>query len=196
MKFGTDGVRGVAGVDLSAEFLRRLSEHARAAGCAGRIETLQGSMDALPFAPRSLDLIWSEGAIYNMGFAAGIDAWREFLRVGGVLAVSEITWLRPDPPAELAQHWSSEYPQIATASAKMALLERAGYDPLGYFVLPPTAWIENYYTPIEHRMAAFLARHPGRAEAVEIAAMERHEADLYRRYREWFGYGFYVARRR
>ncbi|MBE0566735.1 MAG: SAM-dependent methyltransferase, partial [Krumholzibacteria bacterium] len=26
--------------------------------------------------------------------------------------------------------------------------------------------------------------------------MERHEADLYRRYRDWFSYGFYVARRR
>jgi len=26
--------------------------------------------------------------------------------------------------------------------------------------------------------------------------MERQEAGLYRRYREWFSYGFYVARKR
>ena len=74
-------------VRTSAELSHRLSS----------IETLAKSMDSLTFAEESLDLIWSEGAIYNMGFGKGIEAWRPFLRSGGVLAVSEITWLRPNP---------------------------------------------------------------------------------------------------
>jgi SAM-dependent methyltransferase len=183
-------------VDLFPEFLGVLQARAHASGCSDRVETLAGSMDALPLAAESFDLIWSEGAIYNMGFGAGVAAWRPFLKPGGALAVSEITWLRPDPPEEIRQHWEAEYPEIATASEKTAILEQAGYDLLGYFVLPSTSWIDNYYEPTATRMAAFLERHAGRPEAVEITEMERHEADLYRRYQEWFSYGFYVARRR
>ena len=37
------------------------------------------------FAMRNLDLIWSEGAIYNIGFERGLNEWREFLKTGGTL---------------------------------------------------------------------------------------------------------------
>jgi SAM-dependent methyltransferase len=186
----------ILAVDLFREFSSVLEANVRAKGLSERIEVLQGSMDALPFAAESLDLVWSEGAIYNMGFANGLQAWRGFLRPGGVIAVSEITWLRPDPPDEIRSHWNAEYPEIATASEKIATLERVGYDLLAYFVLPEGSWIDHYYYPTEKRIDAFLERHAGLPEAAEIVAMERREADLYRRYREWFGYGFYVARRR
>lgn len=186
----------IMAVDLVPEFLDILAERARAAGCSEQIETLAASMDSLPFETESLDLIWSEGAIYNMGFSTGIEAWKPFLRPGGVIAVSEITWLRPDPPEEIRRYWNAEYPEIATASEKIAILEHAGYDLLGYFVLPSTNWIDNYYEPTEDRMPAFLERHAGQPEAAEIVEMERQEAGLYKRYQDWFSYGFYVARKR
>jgi len=186
----------IIAVDLFPDFLSVLSERAQAEGCSGQIETRAESMDALSFAAESLDLIWSEGAIYNMGFSAGIEAWKPFLRPGGVIAVSEITWLSPDPPEEIRRYWDAEYPEIATASRKIAILERAGYDLLGYLVLPPGNWTDNYYEPTEKRIPAFLERHAGRPEAAEVAAMERQEAELYKRYQEWFSYGFYIARKR
>lgn len=186
----------IAAVDLFPEFLDILSERASATGCSAQIVTLAESMDSLPFEDESLDLIWSEGAIYNIGFSTGIEAWRSFLRPGGVIAVSEITWLRPDPPDEVRGHWNAEYSEIATASDKIAILERAGYDLLGYFVLPPSNWTDNYYKPTEGRIPAFLERHAGRPEAAEIVQMDRSEADLYRQYQEWFSYGFYIARKR
>ena len=186
----------ITAVDLFPEFLGILTERAREAGYTERIAVLAESMDSLPFANQSLDLIWSEGAIYNMGFARGVEAWKPFLRPGGVIAVSEITWLRLDRPAEIEQHWESEYPEIATASEKIATLEHAGYDLIGYFVLPPTSWIENYYLPTEKRIGAFLARHAGQPEASELVQMERQEADLYKRFQDCFSYGFYVARKR
>jgi SAM-dependent methyltransferase len=186
----------IIAVDLFPEFLDILRERASAAGCAKQINTLAESMESLPFAAESLDLIWSEGAIYNMGFSKGIEAWRPFLRPGGVIAVSEITWLHPDPPEEIRQHWESEYPEIATASEKTAILESAGYDLLGYLVLPPTNWVGNYYEPTERRIPAFLERHAGLPEATGVVQLERQEAELYKRYQDWFSYGFYVARKR
>lgn len=186
----------ITAVDLFPEFLGILSKRAAATGCSEKIETLAQSMDSLSFANGSLDLIWSEGAIYNIGFAKGIEVWRPILRTGGVIALSEITWLRPDPPEEIRQHWGTEYPEIATACEKITILERGGYDLLGYFVLPSTSWIDNYYKPTEERIPAFLQRHRGRAEAEQLVKIEREEADLYQRFKDWFSYGFYVARKR
>lgn len=45
-------------------------------------------------------------------------------------------------------------------------------------------------------LSAFLARHAGKPEASQVVEMERHEAELYRRFANWFSYGFYVARKR
>ena len=186
----------ITAVDLFPEFLQELSLRAGESDIAHRITIQEGSMESLPFRDDSLDLIWSEGAIYNMGFAKGVAAWKRFLRRGGVLAVSEITWLRPDPPEPVRKHWESEYPEIATAPEKISILERAGYDLLGYFVLPSSSWIESYYEPTEARVGAFLERHAGMPEASALIELERQEVTLYKRYQEYFSYGFYVARRR
>jgi SAM-dependent methyltransferase len=152
-------------------------------------------MDSLPFDDESLDAIWSEGAIYNVGFETGIRTWRRFLKPGGVLAVSELTWLTDDRPAELDQHWNAEYPEIATASTKIAALEQHGYSPIGYFVLPEQCWLENYYRPMQQRFASFLTRHDHSDAARSVVGAEEHEIDLYERFSPYVSYGYYIARR-
>nr|WP_272490677.1 class I SAM-dependent methyltransferase [Mesobacterium pallidum] len=184
----------VTAVDFLPQFLARLADRARAAGLADRITPLAASMEALPFAPESLDLIWSEGAIYNMGFTSGITEWRGFLRPGGVLAVSELTWLTQDRPAALEAHWTAQYAEVAPASAKIAALEAAGYRLLGYFPLPRDAWMAQYYDPLQRGMADFLARHDSEA-ARQIAKAEAAEIALYEANAAHVGYGFYVAQR-
>lgn len=174
----------ITAVDLFPEFLEILKQRAVAAGSSGRIEARAGSMDALSFAEEAFDVIWSEGAIYNMGFRKGLEAWRPFLKPDGVLAVSEITWLRANPPKEIFDHWKSEYPEIGTATEKIATLETVGFDLVGYFVLPATNWIDNYYDLTERRIPGFLERHADDPNAFQVVEGERHEAELYRRYRE------------
>jgi hypothetical protein len=44
-------------------------------------------MEDLHLEASSLDLIWSEGAIYNMGFEKGLQSWHQFLKTGGYIAV-------------------------------------------------------------------------------------------------------------
>ena len=79
----------ITAVDFLPEFLDRLEDAAGRSGFADRITTLAASMESLPFAPAAYDAIWSEGAIYNMGFAKGLQVWKKFLKPGGYLAVSE-----------------------------------------------------------------------------------------------------------
>ena len=164
-------------------------------GLADRINTRVASMDELNFDEESLDVIWSEGAIYNIGFQDGVRSWRRFLRPGGVLAVSEITWLTDRRPAELEDHWTSEYPEVATASTKLAVLEASGYSPLGYFPLPESCWLDHYYRPMQSRFGAFLDRHGHSAAANEIVEAEQHEIDLYERFSAFVSYGFFIATR-
>jgi ubiquinone/menaquinone biosynthesis C-methylase UbiE len=133
----------ITAVDLFPAFLDVLASRAEKDGVSNRIKGIEGSMDCLPFSEASFDLIWSERAIYNIGFKKGIELWKPFLKIGGVLAVSEITWLHPNPPTEIREHWEAEYPEIATAPDKIKTLEAAGYDLLGYSVLPPSNWITN-----------------------------------------------------
>lgn len=185
----------ITAVDFLPDFLSRLKSNIENSELDNRITTLEASMDSLPFAEQSLDAIWSEGAIYNMGFNAGAKAWRPFLKPGGILAASEITWLTDTRPAELNQHWQQEYPEIDTASGKIAVLEANGFSPIGYFPLPQTCWLENYYRPMQARFAEFLDRHSHTDTARAIVAAEQTEISLYERYSSYVSYGYYIARK-
>ena len=185
----------ITAVDFLPEFLAELEQRADRAGVAERITTVSAPMENLPFEAASFDAIWSEGAIYNMGFAAGVRAWRKLLEPGGVLAVSELTWFTDRRPEALRAHWAREYPGVDTASAKLAVLEREGFSPIGYFPLPGRCWLDNYYRPLQRRFPAFLDRH-GHADAARaIVVAEEDEIALYENYSEFFGYGFYLAKK-
>ncbi|HCZ49815.1 MAG TPA: SAM-dependent methyltransferase [Gammaproteobacteria bacterium] len=185
----------VIAVDFLPDFLHHLGSVAAREHLDGRIETLAASMESLPFEEQSFDAIWSEGAIYNIGFANGIRAWRRFLKPGGILAVSELTWLTQDRPAALQQYWLRAYDEVDTASAKMAILERHGFAPVGYFALPERCWLDNYYRPMRARLAPFLERHGHSEAATAIAAAQEHEITLYEQHSAFIGYGYYVARK-
>ena len=185
----------IIAVDLLPEFLDELQSRANDHGVADRISTLNCSMDGLPFEEKQFDVLWSEGAVYNMGFEAGISAWARFLKPGGKLVVSEITWLTATRPEEIQSHWEREYPEIDVASVKIGVLERHGFSPEAYFVLPSHCWLENYYRPLQSRFVAFLARHGQSDQAIAIVEAEQHEITLYETYHDYFSYGVYVARK-
>jgi len=185
----------ITAVDLLQDFLDVLDENAQSMRVADRISTLACSMDNLPFADQELDVIWSEGAIYNIGFEKGVADWRRYLKPGGVLVASEITWITDSRPAELQDHWDSEYPEIDVASGKIRVLEKHGYSPVGYFVLPERCWMDAYYRPLQAGFEDFLNRNGNSEETRAIVVAEQREIDLYETYQEYISYGVYVARK-
>ncbi|MBW2519454.1 MAG: class I SAM-dependent methyltransferase, partial [Deltaproteobacteria bacterium] len=106
----------ITAVDFLPEFIDVMIKNSTLQGLNDKISPLVCSMDNLPFHHEEFDAIWSEGAIYNMGFERGIKEWARFLRPGGMLIVSEITWSTNDRPKELQTYWESEYPEIDKAS--------------------------------------------------------------------------------
>ena len=152
-------------------------------------------MDNLPFGEEEYDVIWSEGAIYNIGFERGVKDWNRYLKTGGLLVASEITWTTASRPLEIQKHWEGEYPEIDTASSKIGVLEKNGYCPVGYFVLPEHCWLDNYYTPIQNSLDEFLARNGNSEEAQAIVEAEKKENSLYEKHKKYYSYGVYVARK-
>ena len=175
----------ITAVDFLQDFLEVLEGRAEKMGLSEKITTLFCSMENLPFGDEEYDVIWSEGAIYNIGFERGVKDWSRYLKVGGLLVVSEITWITASRPSELQRYWEGEYPEIDTASSKIGVLEKNGYSPIGYFVLPEHCWLENYYRPMQNSFAEFLARNANNEEAQAIVEAEKKEISLYKKYKKY-----------
>lgn len=186
----------VTGVDLFPAFLQSLQEQAQQEGLSAQVSTLEASMDALEKQGEGWDAIWSEGAIYNIGFRKGLQLWRPLLKPHGVIAVSELTWTAPDQPEEIRQHWQEAYPEVGTVCEKLAVLEEEGFQVVGHFCLPPSSWEDTYYKPMEERFAPFLEQHGHSAEALSLVEGERREIELYRKYQHYISYGYYIAQRK
>ena len=73
-------------VDLFPEFLTELNAKAKELDFHERIKTIKASMDDLPFKKEELDIIWSEGAIYNIGFEKRDSAMEKILEEGRIFS--------------------------------------------------------------------------------------------------------------
>ena len=183
----------ITAVDFLPEFIDVLKENSKTEGVENKIHPIVCPMEDLPFSDEEYDVIWSEGAIYNMGFEHGIKEWRRFLKPGGMLVVSEITWSTNNRPRELQAHWEKEYPEIDTASSKFNALENNGYSPIAYFLLPEHCWLDNYYRPMQRTFADFLKRNSNSEGAQAIVSAEECEIALYEKYKHYYSYGVYIA---
>ena len=93
----------ITGIDLFPKFIELFNANAGKLNLQERVEGVVGSMDKLSFRDEELDLIWSEGAIYNIGFERGLNEWKRFLKKGGYIAVSESSWFTEERPEEISR---------------------------------------------------------------------------------------------
>jgi hypothetical protein len=77
----------------------------------------------------------------------GLRDWRRLLVPGGHVAMTEVCWMKPDPPPDCAAFWAQEYPAIRDASTLLAVIGECGYDTVDHFALPPSSWWDDYYRP-------------------------------------------------
>ena len=182
----------IVAVDFHQPYIDALKRRCKELGVMDRISPQLGDMGNLRFEARSFDLIWSEGAIYNIGFKAGLRLLNPLLKKGGYISVTELTWLRADAPDELNAFFDREYPQMQNIEGNLSDLEAAGFKRIGHFVLPQSAWWD-YYHPIEKRVAMLKKKYKGNSAALEMLMMESQEIEIYRLYAEYYGYVFYIG---
>ncbi len=185
----------ITGIDLFPDFIRLFNKNAERLNLQDRVKGEIGSMDKLSFQEEELDLIWSEGAIYNIGFVRGLTEWRKFLKTGGYIAVTEASWFTGERPEEIEKFWMDAYPEIDTIPNKIAQLQKAGYVPVASFILPENCWTEHYHVPQVAVQEAFLKKYAGNKMAEEFIGFQSYEAELYAKYKDYYGYVFYIGKK-
>lgn len=147
------------------------------------VRAVAGDMTEPPGGP--FDAIWSGGAVYAMGVAAALAAWRRHLAPGGRVAFTDLCLRGEAAPPEVAAFFGAEGVPLRGEAGLIAEAAAAGYRVETTFWLPDTAW-EAYYGPLERRIAALA---PG-ADPETRALLDGFgaEIDLWRRHGASFGY--------
>ena len=185
----------IAAVDLHQPYLDQLNDLAKLEDCQTRIRTLQADMSALPFPPKSFDLIWAEGSAYNMGFANALAAWKPLLKPGGFLAASELVWLQSPAPDEARIFFDEEYPAMSDIASIQAVFRDCGYELVGQFTLPETAWWDDYYTPLRNKLPELRTKYEGDEMGEAIVNTTAREIEIRQQFGESYGYEFFIARK-
>ncbi|HPS88831.1 MAG TPA: class I SAM-dependent methyltransferase, partial [Methanosarcina vacuolata] len=169
----------ITALDLYAGSIEKLNVTAGKLGLQNRVKGIVGSMDNLPFQNDEFDLIWSEGAIANIGFEKGLNHWKRFLKKDGYIAVTYESWFTDERPAEIEKWWLDAVPEISTIGHNISIMQKTGYIPVAAFTLPETCWIDNYFIPQKARQEEFLKKHAGNKIVEDLIALMKREADLY-----------------
>lgn len=176
-------------VDSYEPFLRSLEKRAKDTGIAHLIHTHCMDMVDIPNAFQEIDLLWSEGAAYNIGFTNALNIWRKAIKPNGFLIVSELSWLRKDIPVEVRHFFESGYPDMRSAEENLSMIQKAGYKILCIHTLPQEAWVEGYYEILEPRAKALLDHSD---ESVrDFAAETVEEIRIFDCSEDSYGYVFY-----
>lgn len=185
----------VVGLDLFPDFIEVLNDNAKKLNLAERVKGVVGSMDDLPFEKETFDLIWSEGAIDNIGFEKGLAHWHGFLKKNGYVAVTCPAWLTDKHPAEMEKFWSEAGSKLDDIGHNIEVMQKVGYQFIAAFALPENCWTDHYFVPREAALKALLEKYPGSETVAAFVAENRHEVDLYAKYKQYYGYVFYIGRK-
>jgi SAM-dependent methyltransferase len=183
----------VHALDSSEPFLDELVRRAGEAGVGRLVRAHRMDMKDIPQVFQDIDLLWSEGAAYNIGFANALATWAPALAPGGFAVVSELSWLSEQPPDEVREFFRSGYPDMRSVTHNVAVAERAGYKVLTTHTLPREAWVDGYYDILAPR-ARVLLGHPDPAVR-DFAAEAVREIEAFECSDDSYGYVFFVLQR-
>jgi len=183
----------IQAIDSYQPFLNRLDQRAKEKGLAHLVRVHCMDMKDIPSVFPTIDLLWAEGAAYNIGFANALTTWAKAIKPDGFAVVSELCWLHDQIPDAVGEFFRFGYPDMQSVSQNIATAEGAGYKIFNTYTLPKKAWTEDYYDILEPR-AKSLINHS--IAAVRDFAVETiREIEIFKISEDSYGYVFYVLQR-
>lgn len=177
----------VTAVDSSSVFIDELKARAKQLGLEHLIIPIHGDMARLDGSVGLIDLLWSEGAAYNLGFEQALKIWRPLLANAGTAVISEMSWFTDDAPELAIAYWQNAYPMMGTEAENIARANRSGFSVLSTHRLPSKAWWVNYYDPLRERMQQLES-----TPIIQLVIREtEEEIRLFEQFSDSYGYTFY-----
>lgn len=183
----------IQAVDSYQPFLNRLKWRAKKKGLAHLVQLHCMDMKDIPSVFPTSDLLWAEGAAYNIGFANALCTWAQAIEPNGFAVVTELCWLREKIPDLVKEFFQLEYPEMQSVPQNIAIAEEAGYKIFNIHTLPQEAWVEGYYDVLEPR-AKSLVNHSDVAVR-EFAVATLKEIETFKISEDTYGYVFFVLQR-
>ena len=149
----------------------------------------------MDFDDSTFDVIWSEGALYFMGFQNGLKRCNQLLKNKGYLVVTEVVLLLLDIPKPLKNFWDKEYPDIKDIKNNISLIKNEGFDLLFHFTLPKSSWIDNYYIPMEKKIKELNVKYHNNKIALQVFEECEKEIKIFHKYSDYFGYEFFIMQK-
>jgi len=185
----------IVAIDRNAGSIELLKATVAERRLSHRVFPIVGDM-AHPDQPReSIDLVWSEGALYNLGIENALRICRSLLRPGACIAFTDSVWRKEDPPAEVKASFEAGYPTMGFVPDVLAAIERSGLSLVGHFTLPDEAWWDDFYTPMQRRIDELRGTYASNSEALAVLDQLAQEPAMHRARSEYYAYEFFVARR-
>jgi len=185
----------IVAIDSHAPFIERLQATLAERGLAKRVRALVADMAQPGQLPNNLDLIWSEGALYNVGLENALRICHGLLRPGGQLVFTDAVWRKENPPPEIKASFDQDYPAMGRVDGVLATIGQCGFELLGHFTLPDEAWWDDFYTPMKRRIETLRRKYAHDQEALAVVEQVAQEPELHQRYSDYYAYEFFVVRR-
>ncbi|MBT8358349.1 MAG: class I SAM-dependent methyltransferase [Deltaproteobacteria bacterium] len=182
----------VRAVDFSREFLGELETRAKQRGLGHFVETIECDMRSLDWKPETIDLLWSEGAAYNLTFEGALKSWRPFMATNGIAVISEMSYFTSNIPESVRVYWQNAYSTMGTESENSNHANSSGFEILGIHRLPSKAWWDNYYGPLKENMNSF--KHSEDSIMQSAIQETEEEMKLFEEHEKHYGYSFYIMK--
>lgn len=186
----------IIAIDNHQAFLDKLVETARKEALLDHVVPKNRSMLDMNFEENTFDIIWSEGALYFMGFRNGLRRCHQLLKNHGFLAVTEIVYRVNNPPAPLIQYFAKEYPGIMTVKDNIDLIQNERFRLISHFTLPESSWLDSFYLPMEEAISRLNQKYQGNKIALRIFEEMKDEIELYKKFSDFYGYQFFIMQKK
>ncbi|UCB46102.1 MAG: SAM-dependent methyltransferase, partial [Spirochaetota bacterium] len=94
------------------------------------------------------------------------------------------------------QYFETEYPDMKDITTNISLIQNEQYHLLTNFTLPESAWLDNYYLPMEEELSRLNMKYQDNEIALGIFKEIKKEIDFYKTYSKYYGYVFFIMQKR
>ena len=184
----------ITAIDNHAPNIARLGAEATEQGLGERIHPLVGDIGKPDHESESFELVWSEGALYNISIEVALRLYHPIVKPGGYFAFTEAVWRKEVPPPEVKAAFE-DYGGMGSVHDVLAKIEASDFSLVDHFTLPYDDWWDNFYTPMLRRIEELRSKYAGDAGALSALEEIAREPEMHRRHSDYYGYEFFVLRR-
>jgi len=185
----------IIALDNYQPFLDVLMQNTKEAGFDSRIITKNQSMLEMDFKNSTFDIIWSEGAIFVMGFRNALKKCNQLLKNKGYFVVSEAVLLLPNLPKPLKEFWDKMYPDIKDIKSNISMIEDEGFNVLSHFTLPKSCWVD-FYSQMNEKIKELKKKYHNNKTALQVFDNFEKEEKMYDDYSDYYGYEFFIMQKK